>query len=664
MGILGLIVLILIACLQVLSLSATGDLKETVILQYATNDTLNNSTDFIRQIYAYLLDTELQNLKISISSRKAMDDAQDDLPRINAVDLSITATDVTSGHAQIQQLLPFISQQVDITLDQQANIAVSSASKTMLTVLDTIKTPRTSAVIETGKKSFIIYDVVTIEGWNDAAERNDVFDNIRTTWLEAISDFSSHRPIVDLVITQDIVNFDGSHQITYAVNILHDEKVNSKKVIDNFLNSLNGAKISKLISRSTSDPQPEIRPFGDNGVRSFGFYDTIVLKYNMKSEQDYQSAMEDIRKNWMKVLGSDAWNVKILPKRKTSGVQEALIISYLITFTSTLKGPWKFGDLRGEFVKLIPNIRGPTYSASAYKNEPTLAQNVIVTGTTPASNKPVRQVPVMVKSNPLPNGAIKPKGPRTQPTTTTTTASSPVEDDPEFDSSVSNKMEQSKSWLQGSTNNQIGSNGKAKPQWSAGSATNVQDDSDTTESTYRTVYLNVYLITDLFRITLRDPSDLTLFMDKIDHAWHKTIGNRTEFAQIVLYDDAVSSTDSKIHTIQYVVVILSSDAHLDLNRLKTNFERARPVPPGQKNNGAGLLPSPYNFLVIKDTYPLTYSDPEEQNVFVANLQQLWINALGTVLYLNVLIRTKKQVKQNSKTNLSKTSYVIFTGGRS
>lgn len=100
--------------------------------------------------------------------------------------------------------------------------------------------------------------------------------------------------------------------------------------------------------------------------------------------------------------------------------------------------------------------------------------------------------------------------------------------------------------------------------------------------------------------------------------------------QLVLYNDvALSGANSQTHDLHYVVVILSSASDLDLNALRTSFERVKPKAAVKVvGSEKAVQPSSFSFLALRNTYPLVYAGEKEYRSFVDKLQQLWIEALG------------------------------------
>lgn len=108
---------------------------------------------------------------------------------------------------------------------------------------------------------------------------------------------------VDLAVTQDILNLDGTHQVIYAVTILSPSKNwDISQLSQKFQQLLVNAKISSVVLPGANDAPPDVNPPEDNGVKSFGFYDTILLKFT--SQKNLDDALEAIRKNWEKILGT------------------------------------------------------------------------------------------------------------------------------------------------------------------------------------------------------------------------------------------------------------------------------------------------------------------------------------------------------------------------
>ena len=196
---------------------------------------------------------------------------------------------------QFQELLPASTTSYLVTFPQG-----QVPDRLKLTVIDQIRSPSPASpkgIDQDNVKTFMIYDTISFS-YRNMAERNRILEIVRRAWETALGQAAMN---VDLVVHQDVVNSDGTHQFSYVITVLTSQMDwNVQQLERKVRQVLSSANIPSLVIPDSTD-SGSTQPFADNGVRSYVFYDTVTMTYSTDAQR--LEAVETLRKTWQQVFG-------------------------------------------------------------------------------------------------------------------------------------------------------------------------------------------------------------------------------------------------------------------------------------------------------------------------------------------------------------------------
>ncbi|GAV06099.1 hypothetical protein RvY_16131 [Ramazzottius varieornatus] len=347
------------------SVSGTPQTIEgNLLLAYSTREERDRDIGWIRRLWACVLNTEVSNVDATI--------IRDILLPTGYMPSKKQAHNVT--YVVTYGAAPFNFQASYYKRQFQQILAASTTSYLVtfpqgdmpdslnLTVIDQIRRPGAPSldlIDQDGVKSFMIYDTITFS-YSSATERNRVLEIIRRAWETAFGDAATN---VDLVVHQDMLNADITHQLAYVITVLTTQMDwNVQQLQTKVFQVLSNANIPLLVAADKT-VQDSTQPCPDNGVRSLVFYDTVTMTYTTEAQK--KNAIETLRTTWQQVLGSGVWNVQVSvydDKAAPLSGPNAHRVSYSIMFSS-MKTNWNFDTLERRLLSVLPTTQtGTGYS--------------------------------------------------------------------------------------------------------------------------------------------------------------------------------------------------------------------------------------------------------------------------------------------------------------
>ncbi|GAV06098.1 hypothetical protein RvY_16130 [Ramazzottius varieornatus] len=519
--------------------SGTSSIEDSLLLAYSTQEERDRNIEWIRRLWAFIFHTDVRNVRVLIirdiplssGHIKSKTQGHNVSYSVTSADTEFANSDTDTYRRQFQEMLPASTSSYLVTFPQgQIPDTVN------MTVIDQIRSPSSASTDMTEQenvKTFMLYDTISFS-YRNMAERNRVLEIIRRAWETAFGDAATN---VDLVVHQDMLNADGTHQLAYVITVLTTQMDwNVQQLESKVRQVLSKANIPSLIILDTSD-SGSTTPFSDNGVRSFVFYDTVTMTYSTDAQK--AEAVETLRKTWQDVFGSDAWNVQVsvyAEKPASTTATNAHRVSYSIMFSSQNKTDWNFETLKRKFLSMLGSPTIKTGNGFSFVTMKSQGRDLMEPNDDSADDEER-------------DSGSQEGGAGSDDTT---------------DGSDSSDESISPSGAQGRS---LGAHAKKSRSSSFKSTTEVTQSKTTKSSSSATEH---YFLSDAIQVEYSSQSQRDQLLELIRSMWADLLGNSADDVQISLNDD-FARPGSKKRNIIYHILVESSQSGLDLKTYVSRF---------------------------------------------------------------------------------------------